>query len=231
MKLDKAKEFARQVFNGCDEQEHDKWYEWIMNAPDIPGGIVLEIGCERGGGTTTMAAAAEERGFRVVCIDTWFTQSTVEFQSGPREREGLSDCSRLVDHIQQLESAGLNHLVYRIPQDSLKALELLSCAIVFAWIDGWHEHPYPYEEFARLEGHVVHGGIVGFHDACSEGEPKRLIESFGSTVWRSIQDLETCYLNGWSEIQDLPPMNPRDEKTLGKESMKCGWRTRAWRRN
>ena len=227
MDVDEALRWAGRVSCGCNEQEYRWIWETIVSAPGHVDGRVIEIGSWRGAGTLVMAAACEERGFKLLSIDTWhlgvlerqhLTASETKLQEGPVTFDLFMDCTRL------LVEAGLRRHVIQIVGDSLEVAERVlwphNHDVVFLWIDGWHEHPQAYLEWRAYHNLVRQGGVVGFHDAQEVDGAKRSL--------RVIE--EEGGFEGWVEV-DVPqlgaPARPSPGSTIDNQGP---WRTRAWRR-
>lgn len=254
MTFEEAVVKASRAPNGCNWQEHAFCFNSIVSAPEVEGGQVLEVGSWLGGMSTTMACACQGRGFRLTCLDAWHL-GVVGYQHDGLERNGMSsspsDETKMLERRRhdavrrhpleigcddtwlfqqfndQLIREGLRKDVRVINDDSLKACrEVIIPNLVYVWIDSSHDRVHPYEEFKGFSGSVVPGGVVGFHDA----QEAELVIAFARMEGEGL-------FEGWEEI--TPHELSRDglsgfvrgpAYTDGIEN-KCGWRTRAWRRN
>ncbi|MHC4619388.1 MAG: class I SAM-dependent methyltransferase [Planctomycetota bacterium] len=220
MDLDTALDFGVGIQQGCDETEHRIWYKLITeDAPGIPGGCIVEVGAHSGGGSTTMAAACDERGFVLECVDSWFTDTVPEQRHCEDWEYGTNGYPYFLRHVDQLRKAGLNEIVTRHVGDCKKIGPKLNLPCVFLWIDGAHGGDHPERDFLAFEHLVVLGGIVGFHDASREGIPG------------SLRNLEKDgFLRRWAELEGMPLPScvvPDKEKRI---SIPMGFDSRFFRR-
>jgi hypothetical protein len=220
--IEKALEFAGMTSNGCTEAEHRFIYQCVMDVPEewTGRGLVIEIGSWLGGLATTLAAACEERGFDLMCVDTWHLGC---LPGAPNDigRHPLEDGKPrgwlFEQHTEQLIRAGLRQHVMQIVTDSLMFKKYVPQKdVVFVWIDGCHDHHHATQEFQAYAANIVMGGIVGWHDAPEIADAIELCCVDKSANWREITPMP---------LMTICPVTP------GVRIDKTGpWLTRAFRR-
>jgi len=123
-------------------------------------GAVVEIGSWRGRSTAYLAKAAEAAGIgnKVYGIDSHFEGSEQIFRDN-------------------MEKAGLNHIVVPIVMRSEDAIKQWSDPISLLFIDGGHDYESVWRDFTLYEPWVIDGGVIAFHDRFAEG-PCRVIRDY-----------------------------------------------------
>ena len=160
MKLKIAREFwpkQHPEWDPKDVLQADFLYERAMVAP-IDSKFLVEIGTHKGGSALILAAAAEEKGQILCCVDPFdlyfpdYSRIELIFRKNMKEAE-LTNWK----------------LIKAFSEDAAPAFQ---DSIALLYIDGNHEYEYVLKDWKLWAPKLIPGGILMFHDRGHDGVSK-----------------------------------------------------------
>jgi predicted O-methyltransferase YrrM len=129
-------------------------------------GDIIEIGAYMGRGTAKLAKFAQRYGKKVYAIDVFDpsldkTTSKSGIKAGDVYEAFLQGRSMLQAY---QESTRVFDNVITMREDSQKVSFSQEQRFIFGFIDGCHQQSYVENDFHVIWPHLVHGGVLGFHD-------------------------------------------------------------------
>lgn len=165
--VERVRQALREVDSAVTDQEGECLYYLTRNTRGE--GVIVEIGSWKGGSTIWLAKGSEaSRRARIYAIDPH--KGTAE--SSPYGETDTESVFR-----QNIEKAGVDHLITPIVMKSEEAIKGWTQPIGLLWIDGSHEYKDVLNDVILYEPWLQLGGIIAFHDAWDLG-PRRVIRRY-----------------------------------------------------
>ncbi len=148
------------------------------------GGEMLEVGSYVGASACFLGAAAQERGARLHCIDTWQNDSMME-----RKRDTFAEFQHnTARYAKQL-------LIHR--GDSLEIARTFEGQVDLLFIDAGHSYEECCADIGAWLPHLRAGGMVAFHDYPSWEGVRRAVDELARP---QMKDARGVYNLFWGRI-------------------------------
>lgn len=149
------------------EGEHEFLWDLASRSGD---GHILEVGSWMGKSTCILAGAcaAVSPNMRVFCIDPFDMSGNNWQMAFHRHLLGKNHLSTFEYFTQNARLLGFEPLVIPIATISDRALPLLNAPLRMVFLDGTHEYDSVRRETELVLPHLLHGGVLAFHDATGD---------------------------------------------------------------
>lgn len=126
----------------------------------------------------------------VVEIGSWKGRSTIWLAKGSNQDVWAVDPTLAEEFFENLENAGVSHLVKAKRLTSRKMIELVPIVkIGLLFIDGDHSYKEVKFDFDNWSKFLIDGGTIALHDTIAYEGPRRIVveDILGSSKWKIIR--------------------------------------------